>query len=179
MIVGNAFVAFGEEAPLIGESGEGGGVLVDVGFFFGDVDAGDFLIHDVEDAVAGRAVETDVDVDFMFLAELDGAVDGRDGLFVDFHGVAGIGPEAVVHGEADPVEAPIVNPLEVTFWELAVVFVREIFHPVGVGGEIFEEIEAVPAGVDGVFELWGEGILGEGQGRAGEVGCGGGGCGGF
>jgi hypothetical protein len=38
------------------------------------VDAGELLIHGVEDAEAGRAVKTDVDVDVVFFAQPHGAV---------------------------------------------------------------------------------------------------------
>src|ERR1700684_303711 len=117
------------------------------------MDPGDFFVHHVEDAFARRAVQAEVDVHFKFLAQLDGAIDRFNIFIIDLQQVVGIGPKTVVHRKADPVESPILNPFKIDFLKLSVILVRKILHPVGVSGEIFQQVEAVPARIAGIRDL--------------------------
>lgn len=112
------------------------------------MDAGKLLIHGVEDAEAGRAVKTDVDVEVAFFAQPHGAVNRLNFFLVDGEEI-GSGPEAIIHRQTDPVEVPIANPAKIVFGEHPIVAIWKAFHPIGIGGEVLEKIEAVPSRVAG------------------------------
>lgn len=111
------------------------------------MNAGYRFIREVENAVAGRAMQADVDVYPIFFAQLDRAVDGSNFLFPNFEQILRVGPEPIIHGQADPVESPILDPAEIVFLEEAVIFVGKIFHPIGICREIFKQVEAIPFGI--------------------------------
>ena len=88
------------------------------------MDAGELLIHGVEDAEAGRAVKTDVDVEVVFFAQPHGAVNRLNFFLVDGEEI-GSGPEAIIHRQTDPVEAPIANPAKIVLGEHPIVAILE------------------------------------------------------
>ncbi len=80
---GNPFVATGQECPLINECLQHFRIAKNAAFFFGDVDPCERLIQGVKDAVPGRSVQAQIDVDPIFVAETNGAIDGRNFLFLN------------------------------------------------------------------------------------------------
>src|ERR1035438_3786682 len=141
-LTGNALVTIGEEGPLMHEGVERVRIGEYVSLFLRDRNARQLFVHGVENAYAGRTVKTHVHMNPVFFPQPDGSVDRFDLLLVDGEEI-GSGPEAVIHGQAHPVEAPVANPAEVVLEEHPIVLVREILHPIGIGGEIFEQIKAV------------------------------------
>ena len=111
--------------------------------FLRDRNTRQLFIHGVENAQARRAVKADVHMNSIFFSQPDGSVDRFDPLLVDGEEIRS-GPEAVIHRQAHPVESPVANPAKVVLQEHPIVLVGEIFHPIGISGEILEEIKAVP-----------------------------------
>ena len=128
-------VARGERLPVEDGGGEG---LVPLGL------AAREEVHRLHlpavDAVAGEAVEVDVDVDAVLPAQLDGAVDLLQRLLAHERPVVAAAPAPVVEGQAREVEAPLRHRREVGLLEGGAV--------VRVAGpaEAALEVEAAPAG---------------------------------
>ena len=115
------------------------------------------LFLGIGDRVAGRAMEVDADMDVVFLAEFNRFVDILQNIVVDLLPIAVDDPEAVVHGEADEIEAELMDHLEIFFFEAWL----RILPP---EHEFLQQIEATPAG-----ELFGGRFWksrGDGQGHA-------------
>jgi hypothetical protein len=92
-------------------------------------------------------MQTQIDVNRVFIAQANGAVDKLDLLLVNFQKIFWIDPEPVVHGQSHPVEAPVSNPTEVVFQKHVVVPVGEVLHPVGGGREISQKVEPYHLGL--------------------------------
>lgn len=105
----------------------------------------------VVDAVARRAVEIQAQMDRVFPAQIDGAVDLLQRALVDLQHVVGpklpglapvgIDPKPVVHGQADEVEAPVADPLAVVLRDGAAALFAAAERL-----EEVQQIEAAPAG---------------------------------
>ena len=108
---------------------------------------GQRLIHTVEDAVSRCSVQAHIHVNPVFFPKADGPVDGEDLFLADLEKVVGVGPEAIIHGQAYPVEAPVANPTEVILEKHPVILIGEVLHPVRVDGEVLEQVKAVPLGI--------------------------------
>src|SRR5208337_1882192 len=141
---GDRLVAICKEGPLVNESIERVRVGEHIRLFLRDCNARQLFVHRVENAKARRAVKANIHMNSVFFSQPDGSIDRLDLLLVDGKQI-GSGPEAVIHGQAYPVEPPVANPAKVILSEHPVVFIRKIFHPVRIGGKIFEKVKAVPA----------------------------------
>jgi small conductance mechanosensitive channel len=103
--------------------------------------------------VAGLAVGLGAQAlikDWLSLARIEGESFSQQWVKVDLHQIIGVGPESVVHGQPGEGESPVTHPAKIIFRKHSVVFVWEVFHPVGVGGEVFQQVEAVPARIAAV-----------------------------
>lgn len=90
------------------------------------MNTGERFVHGVEDAICRRPVQAEVDMDSVFLAQLYGAIDGRNFVFANFQEILRVGPEPVIHRQTDPVETPIANSAKVVLLEHAVILIGEI-----------------------------------------------------
>ena len=79
--IGDAFVAAGKDVPVVGAEVHGFGVVPEVKGFGGGIDA-----------VAGGAVEVEVDVDGVLAAPFDGLVDFGEDFFMEGEEVLRVGP---------------------------------------------------------------------------------------
>src|SRR5205085_1130641 len=121
--VGDALVAAGELAPLVSAGLQGLLLLPEV-----------HRLGRRVDAVAGGAVEVQVDVGAVTPAQFHGPVDLLERRLIQPPPVLWVGPAAVRQRQADEVEAPLGQPGEVVLDE----------GPPG-GDKLLEEVEPPPA----------------------------------
>ena len=108
----DAFVALRKRAPLLGEHLLHGAIGPEAPRFRRRVDA-----------VAGRTVKAEADVQRIFFAEHDEAVDALHHVFAQRPTLGcsppTVGPVAIVHRDANEIEAPVANPRKLLLAKIA------------------------------------------------------------